>query len=91
MYFCVTMCYNKRKGCDLMSTITIRLNEEEQKIFNEYAKLYDMPLSTLFKKTLEEKIEDEIDMETIKEYEEKKKNSTVEEYDHKEVKKMLGL
>lgn len=74
-----------------MGTITIRLNNEEEKIFNEYAKLYGMPLSTLFKQSLEEKIEDEIDMKIINEYEENVKNGCVEVYDHSEVKKMLGL
>lgn len=74
-----------------MSTITIRLNEEEQKIFNEYAKLYEMPLSTLLKKALEEKIEDEIDMKCISEYEENVKNDSVTTYDHDEVKKMLDF
>lgn len=39
-----------------MSTVTVRLNKEEQEIFNPYANLYGMPLSTLFKKTLEERI-----------------------------------
>jgi predicted DNA-binding protein len=79
------------KRSDLMSTITIRLNEDEQRTFNEYAKLYDMPLSTLFKKTLEERIEDEIDMKMIKEYEEDVKNGNFEVYTHDQVKKILGL
>ena len=74
-----------------MSTITVRLNEDEQKAFNEYAKLYDMPLSTLFKKTLEEKIEDDIDMKIIEEYEEQVKNGTLETYSFDEVKEMLDL
>lgn len=74
-----------------MSTITIRLNDEEEKIFTEYAKLYDIPLSTLFKQTLEEKIEDEIDMKIIREYEAKIKNECIEVYDHNEVRKRLGL
>ena len=74
-----------------MSTVTVRLNEEEQKTFNEYAKLYDMPLSTLFKKSLEEKIEDEIDMKVIAEYELNVKNGTVETYEFEEVRKVLGL
>ena len=74
-----------------MSTTTIRLNKEEEKTFNEYAKLYDMPLSTLFKKSLEEKIENEIDMKSINEYEENLKNEDVEFYDHNQVKKMLGF
>ena len=79
------------KGSDRMSTITIRLNKEEQKLFNEYAKLYEMPLSSLFKKILEEKIEDEMDMKVISDYEEGVKNGSVEFCDHNEVKKLLGL
>lgn len=74
-----------------MSTITIRLNSEEENIFNEYAKLYGIPLSTLFKQALEEKIEDEIDMKMIKDYEEDIKNGNIEVYTHSEVMKILGL
>lgn len=74
-----------------MSTITVRLNEEEAKIFNEYAKLYGIPLSTLFKKTLEEKMEDELDMQVIKEYEKSLENGHTETFTHEEVKKMLGM
>ena len=32
-----------------MCIIQIKLNEEEQRTFNKYAELFDMPLSTLFK------------------------------------------
>ena len=74
-----------------MGTITIRLNKEEEKAFNEYAKLYGMPLSTLFKQTLEERIEDEIDIKIINQYEENIKEGCVEFHDHDEVRKMLGL
>lgn len=45
-----------------MSIINIKLNKEEELIFNKYAKLHDISLSTLFKKALEEKIEDEVDL-----------------------------
>lgn len=74
-----------------MSTVTIRLNKEEAKVFSGYAKLYGMPLSTLFKKTLEEKIEDEIDMEVLREYEEKVQDGCVKMYTHSDVEKILGL
>ena len=74
-----------------MSTITVRLNEEEQKAFNEYAKLHGTPLSTLFKQTLEEKMEDEIDLKVIKEYEEKVKSGDIEVYSHDEAMKILDL
>lgn len=72
-------------------TVPIDLNEEEQKAFNEYAKFHGIPLSTLFKKSLEEKMEDEIDMKAIQEYEEGIRNNSNEFYDHDEVKKLLGL
>ena len=68
-----------------MSIITIKLSEEER-TFNKYAKL-----SMLFKKALEEKIEDEIDMKTFEEYEERVKNGTLETYSFDEVREMLGL
>jgi len=71
-----------------MDTITIRLNEEESQAFKEYAKLSDIPLSTLFKKTLEEKMENEFDMRVIAEYE---NEGTHETYTHEELRKDLGL
>lgn len=74
-----------------MSTVTVRLNPQEQKAFTEYAKLLGMPLSTLLKKTLEEKMEDEFDMKSILNYEDDLKNNSVETFDHNKVKEMLGL
>ncbi|MGM8366420.1 type II toxin-antitoxin system RelB family antitoxin [Virgibacillus sp. W0181] len=71
-----------------MDTITIRLNEEESQAFKEYAKLNNIPLSTLFKKTLEEKMEDEFDMHVIAEYE---NNDSHETYTHEELKENFGL
>ncbi|MFO7887608.1 MAG: DUF6290 family protein [Eubacteriales bacterium] len=75
----------------MMGTITVRLNKKEEKTFNEYAKLLGVPLSTLLKQTLEEKIEDEIDMKVIEEYEKDVKNGKTEVYSHDEVMKILGL
>ena len=71
-----------------MKTVTVRLNEEESKVFNAYAELNGMPLSTLLKKTLVEKMEDEFDMSSIIEYE---NNGAGETSTHEEVKKELGL
>lgn len=36
----------------MSNTITVRLNEDEAKAYEDFAKLHNMPLSTLFKKTL---------------------------------------
>ncbi|SFK81367.1 hypothetical protein SAMN05216235_1785 [Salinicoccus halodurans] len=75
----------------MMGTITVRLNEMEQKVFEEYAKMYDVPLSTLMKQTLEERIEDELDLDAIKAYENQLETDDVTVYEHDEMKKMLGL
>ena len=74
-----------------MSTVTVRLNPQEQKAFTEYAKLLGMPLSTHLKKTLEEKKEDEFDMKSILNYEDDLKSNSVETFDHNKLKEMLGL
>lgn len=74
-----------------MKTVTVRLNDDEQKTFNGYAELMGVPLSTLFKKALEEKIEDEFDLKIIKEYEEKKKNGKLKFYSFDEAMEELGL
>ena len=71
-----------------LETITIRLNKNESQIFKEYAELNNIPLSTLFKKTLEEKMEDEFDMSVITAYENNQANET---YTHEELKDTLGL
>ncbi|HAJ4038381.1 MULTISPECIES: type II toxin-antitoxin system RelB family antitoxin [Bacillales] len=72
----------------MSNTITVRLNEDEAKAYEDFAKLHNMPLSTLFKKTLEEKMETELDMQAIKEYENK---DSLETYTHEDLKKLLGL
>lgn len=64
---------------------------KRKRLFREYAKFHGMSLSDLFKKALEEKIEDEIDMKIIKDYEERVKNGIDDSKSFEEVKKMLGL
>ena len=56
-----------------MSNISVRLNEQEELLFKNYAEFMDENLSTLLKKALLEKIEDEFDLrvgqKALKEYE----------------------
>lgn len=47
----------------IMSVTTIRLNEQEEKMFQSYAELTGLPLSTLMKQALTEKIEDFLDLQ----------------------------
>ena len=55
-----------------MSNISVRLNEQEETLFKTYAEFMDETLSTLFKKALIEKIENDFDLrvgqEALKEY-----------------------
>lgn len=72
-----------------MSTITVRLNSEEARIYKEYAAFKNLPLSTLMKEALEEKIEDEIDLRAILAYEERLKNNETNYVSFDDVKKRL--
>ena len=70
-----------------MSTISIRLEEKENKLIREYAKMHNISVSELVRKSVLEKIEDEIDLELFdKAFKEIKETYTVDE-----VKKELGL
>lgn len=84
------ICYNAlNEGGDFLSIIRVRLNSEEARIYREYAKSKKIPLSTLLKEALEEKIEEEIDLEAIFIYEERLKNREVEYISFEEVKKKI--
>lgn len=54
-------------------TVTIRFTKEEKKIISESAKLYDCSVSAMIKRLCLEKLEDEMDLMFIKEYEDLKK------------------
>lgn len=47
----------------MMSTISLRMDEEEEKLIKEYAKAKNITISALFRNAVLEKIEDEIDLE----------------------------
>jgi len=71
-------------------TISLRLNEEDTKLFKSYAQLKKVSMSELFRSAVMEQIEDEYD---LKEYEaalkEFKENPVT--YSISEVEKELGL
>ena len=74
-----------------MSTITVRLNTEEEKAFKEYAKFKNLPLSTLLKHSLEEKIEEEIDLKAILKYETRLEADETEYIDFDDIKREMGM
>lgn len=68
-----------------MSTISLRLNKEEERLFKNYADFTGEGLTTLLKKALTEKIEEEYDLQAVKEYESAKANGEVILVDHEEL------
>lgn len=74
-----------------MSTITVRLNNEEARIYKEYAKFKNTPLSTLMKEALEEKIEEEIDLKSILAYEKRLEDEKTDYIFFEEVEKRLRI
>ena len=46
-----------------MGTISLRMDEEDQKLIKEYAKTKNITVSSLIRNAVMEKIEDEIDMD----------------------------
>lgn len=71
-------------------TVSVRLNEEDEKLIKAYAEMNNMSLSELIRKSIMEKIEDEYDLKSyekaIKEYKRNPKTYTLDE-----AKKELGL
>lgn len=60
---CNTIVVENFKEGHIMGVTTIRLNEQEEKMFQSYAELTGLPLSTLMKQALTEKIEDFLDLQ----------------------------
>lgn len=49
-----------------MSAISLRINPDDQKLIKEYAKSKNISVSALFRNSVLEKIEDEIDLDLYK-------------------------
>ena len=60
-----------------MTTLTLRLNKEEEQIFNSISSLYGGKLSTTIKQLALEKIEDEYDLQLIKDFESREEKGEV--------------
>lgn len=70
--------------------VSVRLNEEDTRLFKSYAELNGMTLSDLFRESVIRRIEDEYDLKLYYEAMEEFKKDPMT-YTHEETKKMLGL
>ncbi len=68
-----------------MAHVSIRMPDSEKLELERYARFCGESVSTLIRKLLREKMEDEEDMKAIKKYEKSKKDGTLKTYTHKEV------
>lgn len=71
-----------------MTLINIRFNKEQIKVIDELQKVYNMPVSTMLKQIIFEKIEDDYDIQVVKNYE---KNTTNKTYSFDEYIKRYGI
>ena len=67
------------------TTATLRLDETEKAIIQNYANSKGMTMSEFMKKVVLDYIEDEYDLKIYKEYLKEKANGTLKTYSHKEV------
>ena len=74
-----------------MSTISLRVPEEELNILKRYAEFNNKSLSDIIRTTMLEKIEDDYDIKVFSEYDKEKTEGTLKTYSHEEVWKELGL
>lgn len=74
-----------------MSTISLRVSEEELKLFQDFAKLNQISLSELIRRTMLSKLEDEYDLQVFSAHEAAKGRGKVESYSHEETWAELGL
>ncbi len=74
-----------------MSTISLRVPDEELSLFKGYAKINNKSLSDVIRSTMLRCIEDEYDAKIFAEYEKDKSEGTVQTYTHDQVWKELGL
>ena len=65
--------------------LSLRLEKEDERLIREYARFYGMTVSEFLRKTAIERIEDEYDLNALKDYERRKNDGELELYDHDEV------
>lgn len=65
--------------------LSLRLEKEDERLIREYARFYGMTVSEFLRKAAIERIEDEYDLNALKDYERRKNKGELELYDHDEV------
>ena len=75
----------------MSSIVTIRLNEEEKEIFDNYSKVYKGGLSTMIKQLALEKLQDDYDLRTAEKFEKGLSDGSITIRPYKDLLKELDL
>ncbi len=74
-----------------MSVVSIRVNDDEKKMLDNASKLYGCNISSMIKRIVFEKLEDDYDLKIVKEYQNEKKKNTLKTRPIEELWKELDL
>jgi uncharacterized protein (DUF1778 family) len=74
-----------------MATLSLRVSDDEKVLIENYATMQGVTLSDVLKRAFFEKLEDEIDLQAIREHREAEARGEVKYYTLDEVEKDLGL
>ena len=74
-----------------MPHVSLRVTEEEKDLMESYAKFQGVHLSDAIKNAFFEKLDDEYDLQLIREFEKEKEKGNIKYYSFDEVEKELDL
>ena len=74
-----------------MPHVSVRVTKDRKNLMENYSKLHGINLSDAIKEAFFEKLENEYDLKTIKEYKAEKARGNMKYYSLDEVEKELGL
>lgn len=74
-----------------MSTISVRVNEDESKLIHEYVAINQLNLSQFLRETILGRIEDDLRMDEHRIMQARKRAKHEKKYDHTQVWEMLGV
>lgn len=80
-----------RRGGLIMTTISLRVNDDESKLIHDYVSINQLNMSQFIRDAVLDKIENDLDLDEdriLYAFEKAKQETT---YDHTEVWKMLGV
>jgi hypothetical protein len=79
------------KGLIIIPHISLRVTEDERITMESYAKVQGLNISEAIKDVFFQRLEDEFDLQRIREYRAKKTRGEVKTYTHAEVMNELGF